>query len=271
MASGGNSAAAELQGSATARNGGPVAGDTTLVFVVPVYNEAENLPRLLADFEARPVLFQNGGRLVLVDDGSTDGTTSLADGYRGPVPVELVRLEHNQGPGAAFRAGFQAVLADCGDDALVVTLEGDTTSDLNALPLMLRRADAGAELVVADWRMVNVGAVRRILSHSAGFFVRRALGLKAKTVSSFFRVYRVSTLRLGFERYGDDFVREAGFACKAEILVKLTALGVRVEEVPVPLDWSRRVGKSKMPVLRTMLAYWRMLLRLRWAGAMPSS
>jgi dolichol-phosphate mannosyltransferase len=151
-----------------------------------------------------------------------------------------------------------------------VTLEGDTTSDLDALPLMLQRAAAGAELVLADWRMLNVGAVRRALSYAAGFVVRRALGLEAKTVSSFFRVYHASALRRGFERYGDDFVRETGFACKAEILVKLSALGVRVEEVPVPLDWNRRLGKSKMPVLKTMLAYWRMLLRLRTSGAAAS-
>ena len=98
MASSGISAEAEQQGSATARNGQPVVGDTTLVFVVPVYNEAENLPRLLADFEARPALFQNGGRLVLVDDGSTDGTPGLVGAYCGPVPVEVVRLECNQGP-----------------------------------------------------------------------------------------------------------------------------------------------------------------------------
>ena len=238
-----------------------------LVFVVPVYNEAENLPRLLSDFEGRPELFSSGGRLVLVDDGSTDGTPDLVREYHGRVPVELVQLERNQGPGVAFRTGFEAVLADCADNSLVVTLEGDTTSDLNALPQMLERAAEGADLVVADWRMVNVSRVRRLLSRSAGFVVRRALGLQAKTVSSFFRVYRASALRHGFDRYGDEFMRETGFACKAEILVKLTALGVRVEEVPVPLDWSRRLGKSKMPVLRTMLAYWRMLLRLRLAGA----
>jgi dolichol-phosphate mannosyltransferase len=249
----------------TAGNG--FVAETMLVFVVPVYNEAENLPRLLSDFEGRPELFSSGGRLVLVDDGSTDGTPDLVREYHGRVPVELVQLERNQGPGVAFRTGFEAVLADCADNSLVVTLEGDTTSDLNALPQMLQRAAEGADLVVADWRMVNVSRVRRLLSRSAGFVVRRALGLQAKTVSSFFRVYRASALRHGFDRYGDEFMRETGFACKAEILVKLTALGVRVEEVPVPLDWSRRLGKSKMPVLRTMLAYWRMLLRLRLAGA----
>jgi len=241
-----------------------------LAFVIPVYNEEENLPRLIADFEERPWLFCGGGRLIIVDDGSTDGTADLVGAYAGRIPIELVRLGRNQGPGAAFRAGFGAALDGCSDESLVVTLEGDTTSDLDALPLMLQRAAAGAELVLADWRMLNVGAARRALSYAAGFVVRRALGLEAKTVSSFFRVYHASALRRGFERYGDDFVRETGFACKAEILVKLTALGVRVEEVPVPLDWSRRLGKSKMPVLKTMLAYWRMLLRLRASGAAAS-
>jgi dolichol-phosphate mannosyltransferase len=241
-----------------------------LAFVIPVYNEEENLPRLIADFEERPWLFRGGGRLIIVDDGSTDGTADLVGAYAGRIPIELVRLGRNQGPGAAFRAGFGAALDGCSDESLVVTLEGDTTSDLDALPLMLQRAAAGAELVLADWRMLNVGVVRRALSYAAGFVVRRALGLQAKTVSSFFRVYHASALRRGFERYGDDFVRETGFACKAEILVKLTALGVRVEEVPVPLDWSRRLGKSKMPVLKTTLAYWRMLLRLRTSGAAAS-
>jgi dolichol-phosphate mannosyltransferase len=242
-----------------------------LVFVVPVYNESQNVPRLLADFEARPELFAGGGRLILVDDGSTDGTADLIAAHEGAVPLELVRFGENQGPGAAFRAGFEAALQDCTDEAFVVTLEGDTTSDVDALPSMLARAEAGADLVLADWQMVNVGRVRRTLSVAAGVVVRKALGLSAGTVSSFFRVYRASALRLGFERFGDDFVQENGFACKAEILAKLTVLGVRVDEVEVPLDWSRRLGTSKMPVLRTMLDYWRMLVRLRSSKALLSS
>jgi dolichol-phosphate mannosyltransferase len=243
----------------------------TLVFVVPVYNEAENVPRLLTDFESRRELFRAGGRLILVDDGSTDGTSTLIRAHEGQLPLQLVELGHNQGPGAAFRAGFAAALDGAADDALVVTLEGDTTSDLDSLAPMLERIDAGADLVLADWQMVDVGRVRRALSYAAGVVVRKALGLNAGTVSSFFRVYRVSALRLGLERYGDDFIQENGFACKAEILAKLTVAGVRVDEVPVPLDWSRRLGTSKMPVLRTMLDYWRMLLRLKSSGALVSS
>ena len=65
-------------------------------------------------------------------------------------------------------------------------------------------------------------------------------------------------------RYGNDLIRERGFACKAELLAKLAALGARIEEVPVGLDSSRRVGESKMPILRTVLCYWRMMARQRF-------
>lgn len=234
-----------------------------IVFVVPAFNEEENLPRLIADLESRPRLFPPKSRVLVVDDGSEDGTAAVVEDYRGTLPLELIKLGHNQGPGAAFRAGFVAALEQCPEDALVVTLEADTTSDLDALPHMLERAAAGAELVLASWVMVNVSRLRRTLSEGAGYVVRKSLGLQATTVSSFFRVYRASVLRAGFDCYGDSLIRERGFACKAEILSKLVELGARVEEVPVGLDTSRRIGKSKMPILRTILAYWRMVARQR--------
>jgi len=238
---------------------------TTLpnVFVVPAYNEAENLPRLLAELESRPQYFPHGSRLIVVDDGSADGTAELAERYAGPLPVEVLRLGVNQGPGAAFRAGFAAALASCGPEAFVVTLEADTTGDLAALAEMIERAAAGADVVLADWVMVDVAPLRRALSKGAALIVRRLLGLEARTVSSFFRVYRASALRRASERYGDELIRESGFACKAELLAKLAHLGVRIDEVPVALDTSRRVGRSKMPILRTIVAYWRMVVRQR--------
>ena len=232
------------------------------IFVIPAYNEEANILRLLDDLAARPELFETAdGRVIVVDDGSDDSTPELVAGYDGPIEVELVSLERNQGPGAAFRAGFVAALDRCPDNACIVTLEADTTSDLDALPSMLARVDDGADLVLASWRMIDVSRRRRILSAGAGYVVRRALKLEATTVSSFYRVYRGSTLRAATERYGDRLIQEPGFACKAELLAKLAAMRVHVDEVTVDLDWSRRNGKSKMPIARTMLAYWRMMFR----------
>jgi dolichol-phosphate mannosyltransferase len=235
---------------------------TPNVFIVPAYNEIDNLPRLLDDLALRPELFPEGSRLIVVDDGSDDGTAEWMSAYDGPVPTQLVALGTNCGPGAAFRAGFGAALADCADDAYVVTLEADTTSDLNALQEMLGEVDAGAGLVLASvhggGQMVNVSVARRFLSKCAGYAVRLLLGLDAKTVSSFFRVYRADVLREASDRYGDRLITESGFACKAELLAKIAALGVRIEEVPVDLDGSRRVGASKMSIGSTLAGYWRL-------------
>lgn len=246
-----------------APGGGPSAFPPC-IFVVPAYNEEQNIVRLLDDLAARPEVFATpGSRVIVVDDGSDDSTPELVSGYRGPMEVELVALPRNQGPGAAFRSGFAAALGRCPDNGCIVTLEADTTSDLDALPEMLKRVDDGADLVLASWRMIDVSRRRRLLSAGAGYVVRRALKLDATTVSSFYRVYRGSALRAASEMYGDRLIREPGFACKAELLAKLAAMHVRIDEVTVNLDWSRRYGKSKMPVGRTMLAYWRMVLRQR--------
>lgn len=236
-----------------------------VVFVVPAYDEVENLPRLLADLEARPELFPTGSRVIIIDDGSTDGTPDLIEAYVGPLAVELIRMGENRGPGAAFRAGFASALAGHTTDILVVTIEADTTSDLDVLPAMLERAANGDDLVLASvhggGKMVNVGLLRRALSRCASYVVRSMLGLDAHTVSSFFRVYRGTILHSADARYGDALIEEVGFACKAELLAKLTAIGARVSEVPVDLDASRRVGESKMRLIPTLRGYWRILRR----------
>lgn len=236
---------------------------TQLLFVIPAFNEEHNLPTLFADLSDAAPLLDRRSRIFIVDDGSTDATPALVAGYDGALPIELVRLNVNQGPGAAFRRGFEAALAVAEPDALVVTLESDATSDLGALPLMLKEVEGGADVVLADWRMTGVALHRRLLSAAAGWVVRHGLGLEATTVSSFFRVYRAATLTDATRRFGDHLIRERGFACKAELLGKLSAMGARIVEVPVSLDWSRRSGESKMPVVRTMLCYWRMLFRQR--------
>jgi dolichol-phosphate mannosyltransferase len=240
------------------------------IFVIPAFNEERNVGRLLADLESRPALWRDG-RVVLVDDGSRDDTVASALAHDGELPLEVLRQMPNQGPGRAFDRGFAHVLAFAPRDALIVTLESDTTSDLDALEEMLATAHSGADVVLASHHdqgeLVNVTAHRRFLSKAAAYAIRRISRLDAKTVSSFFRVYRAQALRDGYTRYGDAFIRESGFACKAEILMKLTRLGITVAEVPVVLDWARREGESKMKVLPTMGGYARLMARQAVARA----
>jgi dolichol-phosphate mannosyltransferase len=241
------------------------------VFVIPAYNEEANVPRLLADLEARPDLWRDGGWVILVDDGSSDRTVEVARAHDGDLPVEVLEAERNMGPGKAFDRGFRRALTFAADDGLIVTLESDTTSDLNAVEAMLAAAREGADVVLAshhkEGELVGVSAHRRFLSRAASSVIRRGGGIDASTVSSFFRVYRASALHAGYERYGDNLIRERGFACKAEILMKLSRLGITIAEVPVTLDWGKREGESKMKVLPTMGGYARLMARQAVARA----
>jgi dolichol-phosphate mannosyltransferase len=241
------------------------------VFVIPAYNEEANVQRLLADLESRPDLWSDGGWVILADDGSSDRTVEVARAHDGDLPVEVLVAERNGGPGKAFDRGFRRALAFAPRDEMIVTLESDTTSDLDAVEAMLAAAHGGADVVLASHHgsgeLANVSAHRRFLSRAASSVIRRGGGLDASTVSSFFRVYRADVLHRGYEAYGDMFIRERGFACKAEILMKLSRLGITIAEVPVTLDWSKREGESKMKVLPTMGGYARLMARQTFARA----
>ena len=143
-------------------------------------------------------------------------------------------------------------------------MESDTTSDLDALEGMMFVAREDADIVLASHHEAASWPTSRA---TAASFQGRLLGDPPRRRAGrehgllFFRVYRASILREGYEEHGDALIRERGFACKAELLIKLSRLGASVAEVPVTLDWANRQGESKMRVLPTMAGYARMMTR----------
>jgi dolichol-phosphate mannosyltransferase len=231
--------------------------------VVPAFNEAGNVPALLASIVERLEPLAQRHRIVVVDDGSTDGTAeACARAAAAGLPVEVVRHDRNRGPGAAFRTGFLHVLETAHPLDLVITLEGDQTSDASVLPRLVHRVwEEGDHIALASCYLYGGGikgtSLHRVgLSHVANGLMKKALGLSGlATLSSFYRVYQASALMALRERYGDAFITTRGFECMVEILYRAARLGLRISEVPMVLDGSRRVGKSKMKVLRTSMAY----------------
>ena len=151
-------------------------------FVVPVYNEEQNVARLLADL--RPRAAELGARVVIVDDGSTDRTAALIEEHRGDLHLAVVRHKVNRGLGTALNSGIRAALGEASDDDAIVTIEGDNTSDLDDLPEMLRRFEAGADIVlasvyapggqiigVAGWRLAASKAVSKTFRRLANDLV----------------------------------------------------------------------------------------------------
>ena len=233
-------------------------------FVIPAYNEAPNVEGLMQAL--RPVARNLGARVILVDDGSTDGTAELVRAAAGDLHLAIVTHPRNRGLGVAINSGLRAALSESDDDDAIVTMEADTTSDLSDLPTMLQRFDEGFDVVLASvyapgGRLIGVEGWRVTASKSVSTFFRYAGGLRqVHTLSSLYRVYRAGTLRKAAETYGYLLVREPGFAANVELLLKLWNAGATVCEVPTTNDWTTRKGTSKLRLRPTSEAYLRVML-----------
>jgi dolichol-phosphate mannosyltransferase len=239
-----------------------------LHFVIPALNERGNLDKLGERLRAAVAAVGKPARVVLVDDGSTDGTGDAAPAAFAPLEVRVVTHPRNLGVAAAFRNGFTAAMEGTPDDDLVVTLEADNTSDVGELVKLVNLAAGGTDLVLASCYAPGGGVdgttlFRVVLSGGANWLMRVWFGLwKLHTFSSFYRVYRVAPLRAVFAAADGDPLRERGVASVVELLVRFKAKGCSIAEVPVVLRSKERVGRSKMKVIPTMLGYFRIMGRL---------
>lgn len=238
---------------------------TTIYFVIPAFNEEQNLPRLFDSIHDWRLDRGVPVRLVVVDDGSTDSTAEIASRYS-KLPVTLVQHPINLGVHQVFRTAFRTVhnLAPAGED-LIVTLEADNTSSLDILDKMLARAREGNDLVLASCYAPGGGVVgttpyRKFLSWCANLILRCVPGMpRVYTFSSFYRVYRVLFFNRLMAAYGERLIEMEGFVCVVEMLLKGARLGPRLCEVPMRLDGTRRNGASKMKTLHTIRGYLRLL------------
>ena len=210
--------------------------------VLPTYNEAENLaPIAAAILEAAP-----GAILLVVDDGSPDGTGAIADGLAGADARILVRHRAaKQGLGRAYLDGFGIALA--ADARYVVQMDADWSHDPAALESLLRPVvDGAADLVIGSrytrgGGVVDWGIGRRLISRGGSIFARIVLGLPSHDLTGGFKAWRATTLAaIPFTG-----VHAGGYVFQIEMTFRASRAGARVAEVPITFR-DRRVGQSKM-------------------------
>jgi dolichol-phosphate mannosyltransferase len=248
---------------------------STLFILIPVYNEGANIVKLMGSLKALSIELQDQYEVeaILVDDGSQDDTSSLAQRQSGEMKLRLGILRHevNQGPGKAFATGFLHLASFLDKSDLVLTIEGDNTSRIDIVKQMLMRLQEGFEVIFASpylygGKIVNTSPYRVFLSSMANLFIKELLGLHGiLTVSSFFRLYQSSALMKLQNIYGKEIIERCGFECMVEMTMKMVNMGITISEVPLVLDTKARVGKSRMNVMKTIVGYFGLWSRKsRW-------
>lgn len=241
-----------------------------IIVVVPVFNEALNLERLIRDFE-QSCLASRIERFEFVDDGSVDSSYNILTEIKSKFKINVNKHEKNLGVASAFETGFRASLINSNPaDHIIVTIEADNTSDLSILPKLIEIIDSNeADVALASCYQDGGGVVgtnicRQLLSRIANLILRfRFPQIKTSTYSSFYRAYRMDLVAKVIRNRGSEIFVERGFVSMVEMLLLCRALDARFKEFPMILDASKRMGKSKMKVIRTILGYFRLVIR-RW-------
>ena len=228
--------------------------------VVPTYNERENLPELV-----RGVLAHAGFNILVVDDGSPDGTGALADGLALAHPGR-VQVMHRTGPrglGRSYVDGLRYALRT--DASLILQMDADLSHNPEYLPA-LTAAAAEYDVVIGSRYLQGVSVVnwplRRIfLSTFANRYIKFVTGLTPKDCTSGFRCWRRDALA----RIPLDRVASAGYAFLVEMLYRAAQNGSTIGEVPI-IFVERREGQSKISksvLLESLATPWRLRLRRR--------
>ncbi len=237
-------------------------------FLIPVFNEAASIPDLSSALKI--VLPKETKHFIFVNDCSTDSTLEMLNKSFESDQITILNNLVNSGPGYSFNKGFEFLLTLSKDDLdLIVTLEGDNTSDLGILPTMHSLAtDWKYDLVLASVYAQGGGfsktsIFRKLISFIANQLLRFIFGIKILTLSSFYRVYTVSIIKSIKSHYG-KIITENGFICMLEILIKSIRIGTKIIEVPMILNSDKRIGKSKMKIIKTSIRYIHFLLTKRF-------
>jgi glycosyltransferase involved in cell wall biosynthesis len=246
-------AAAPATGSAA-----PATRVPALSYFFPAHNEEANLAGLVAEALGTLPTLADAFEIVIVDDGSKDATPSIADALAAAHPeVRAVHHQTNLGYGAALRSGFAAARYD----ALAFT-DGDRQFKVADLGRLIARMESGTADVVVGYRIHRADPlVRNVYARLYRLANRIFFGLRVRDVDCACKLFRRRALE-------GVSVESGGAFFSAELLIKLSARGRRIDEVGVP-HYPRTAGSptgaKPQVVLRAVRDFWALRLRL-WAA-----
>lgn len=230
------------------------------IVIIPTYNEKENIERII-----RKVLSLDGGYdILIIDDGSPDGTASIVKGLQNEFQgrLNIIERKGKLGLGTAYITGFKWALANNFD--YIFEMDADFSHDPDDLPRLLDACRNGAGVAIGSRYCDGISVVnwpigRIIMSYYASKYVRTVLGIKVFDCTAGFKCYRREVL----ESIDLDRIKMKGYGFQIEMKYTTYKLGYKIAEVPV-IFINRQEGTSKMSGSIFGEAFWGVLkLRFR--------
>jgi dolichol-phosphate mannosyltransferase len=213
------------------------------IVIIPTYNEIENIEKIIRAVMNLPEVFH----VLIIDDGSPDGTANIVKGLQNEYPEKLFLLERKgkQGLGTAYIAGFKWSLAKGYE--YIFEMDADFSHNPNDLIRLYENCKNGSSDLSIGSRYVTGGKVenwplnRILISYGASVYVRLITWMPVKDCTAGFVCYKRKVL----ETINLDEIRFVGYAFQIEMKFSAWKLGFKIIEVPITFV-DRKIGQSKM-------------------------
>jgi dolichol-phosphate mannosyltransferase len=230
------------------------------IVIIPTYNEIENIEKIIRAVMNLPEIFH----ILIIDDGSPDGTANIVKGLQNEYPEKLFLLERKgkQGLGTAYIAGFKWSLAKGYE--YIFEMDADFSHNPNDLIRLYENCKNGSSDLSIGSRYVTGGKVenwplnRILISYGASVYVRLITWMPVKDCTAGFVCYTKKVL----ESINLDEIRFIGYAFQIEMKYRAWKKGFRLAEIPITFV-DRKEGQSKMTkgiVKEAILGVWKMRL-----------
>jgi len=232
-----------------------------IYILLPTYNEERSLPLLLEKIEG--TLRKHDYKVVVVNDGSVDGTGKVLSEFKDKIPLEIITHKINRGLGETTRDGFEKIAEMAEPQDVVVRMDADNTHEPKYILALVEKIKEGNDVVIASrfqegGGMVGVGKYRSLISYCASLIIKTFFPIRGvKDYSCGFRAYRAGIIQDSIEIFGNQFIdlKGMGFTGTVEKIIKLRMLGAKMAEIPFQLRYDQKEGSSKMVTSITTLGY----------------
>ena len=243
-----------------------------IFYVLPSYNESENIQPLLKSFDKFYKKKKISIFIILVNDGSTDDTLSIISNIKKriskKIKIKVINHRINKGFGKALESGFKYVINNANDNDFIVTMDTDNSHTVALSYSLVNKLEkenkdvAIASRYVQNSKIKGLQASRKFLSFAAAILFKFFYPIKnIKDYTSGFRAFKVKKIR-NIIKKNKYFFSETGFSASVDILLKLYVYKNSLSfcELPINLRYDLKKGKSKMKIFKTIYLNLRILI-----------
>ncbi len=239
--------------------------------ILCAFNEAENLKTLLPNINHEVKKITNDYEIIICLDGGFDESSRLILELQ--YPIKVLQIQNQRGLGLAYKRIFLDIIKNCSDDDLIISLDADNTHDpaqINDLVQLCQKNQLDlavasrfcSKSIASDFPFYRK-CISKITSLVLQTFfpIKKVSGSNLQDYSSGYRAYKAKKLKELYQIHQDNFITEKDFIYTCEILLNLSQINSRIDELPLIYNYGKKIGKSKLKIIQNSQGLLKLIFR----------